>query len=149
MEIPDARKKAEAIHVRYKQHLISGLAFVENCSEDLDKIRGKGFLIINARDSIKDTIIGTIASILSNSSLYEEGTIITTMAYYENKIKISSRNVGRKGRNVREILDSIIKEIGGEVGGHEFAAGGMISKDKEMDFIEALRKICEVELVKI
>jgi len=149
MEIPDARKKAEAIYVKYKQHLISGLKFVENCEEDSDKIQGKGFLIINARDSIKDTIVGIIASILSNSSLYEEGTIITTMAYYEDKIKISARNVGRKGRNVREILDSIVKETGGEVGGHEFAAGAMISKDKEKDFIEALRKSCEIELVKI
>lgn len=149
MEIPEARKRAEAIHVRYKQHLISGLEFVKNCVEDSDKIEGKGFLIINARDSIKNTIIGTIASILSNSSLYEEGTMITTMAYYEDKIKVSSRNVGRKGRNVREILDSIIKETGGEVGGHEFAAGGMISKDKEKDFIEALRKSCEIELIKI
>ncbi len=145
IEVPGARKKAEAIHVKYKQHLISGLEFVRNS----EKIHGKGFLIINARDRIKDTIVGTIASILSNSSLYEEGTIITTMAYYEDKIKISSRNVGRKGRNVREILDSIVSEIGGEVGGHEFAAGCVISQDKEDHFIEALRKSCEIELVKI
>lgn len=149
MEIPEARKKAEAIHVKYKQHLISGLNFVENSIDESDKIQGRGFLIINARDKIKDTIIGTIASILSNSSVYNEGTIITAMAYSEGKIKVSARNVGRKGRNVREILDSVIREIGGEVGGHEFAAGCMISQDKEQDFIESLRKSCEVELVKI
>ncbi|MEK6840393.1 MAG: DHH family phosphoesterase [Nanoarchaeota archaeon] len=149
MEIPEARKRAESIHVRYKQHLISGLEFVENCEEDEDKIHGKGFLIINARDSIKDTIVGTITSILSTSSLYEEGTIITTMAYYKDKIKISSRNAGRKGRNVREILDSIVREVGGEVGGHEFAAGCLISREQEKNFIEALKKSCEMELVKI
>ena len=149
MEIPEARKKAETIYVRYKQHLISGLNFVENSLEEVDKIQGKGFLIINARNRIKDTIVGTIASILSNSSVYEEGTIITAMAYNEEKIKVSARNVGRKGRNVREILDSVVKETGGEVGGHEFAAGCVISKDKENDFIEALRKICEIELVKV
>jgi len=149
MEIPEARKKAEAIHVKYKQHLISGLNFVEKSLEGSDKIQGKGFLIINARHRIKDTIVGTIASILSNSSLYEEGTIITTMAYNGDKIKVSARNVGRIGRNVREILDSAVKETGGEVGGHEFAAGCVISKDKENDFIEALRKSCEIELVKI
>ncbi len=149
MEVPNARKKAEAIHVKYKQHLISGLNFVERSVENSDKIKGKGFLIINARDSIKDTVIGTIASILSNSSIYEEGTIITTMAYYEDKIKVSARNVGRKGRNVREILNSIVQEIGGDVGGHEFAAGCMISREKEKDFIDALKKSCEIELVKI
>jgi RecJ-like exonuclease len=149
MEIPNAKKRAEAIHVKYKQHLISGLDFVKKSVENADKISGKGFLIINARDSIKDTVIGTIASILSNSSLYEEGTIIITMAYYEDKIKVSARNVGRKGRNVREILNSIVQEIGGEVGGHEFAAGCMINQDKEKDFIDALKKSCEIELVKI
>ena len=71
------------------------------------------------------------------------------MEIYEDKIKISARNVGRKGRNVRQVLDSIVKKIGGEVGGHEFAAGCTISQDKEKDFIEALKKSCEIELVKI
>ena len=152
MEIPEARKKAEAIYVRYKQHLISGLNFVEKSIEGSDKIKGNGFLIINARDRIKDTIIGTIASILSNSSLYEEGTIIAAMAYDEEgkKIKVSARNVGKKGRNVRELLDSAVNSVGrGEVGGHEFAAGCMISQDKETDFIQALQKSCEIELVKV
>lgn len=145
MEISGARKRAEAIHVKYKQHLISGLEFARN----LEKIHGRGFLIINAKDNIKDTIIGTIASIFSNSSMYDEGTIITAMAYYEDKIKVSARNVGRTGRNVREILDSVVREIGGEVGGHEFAAGCTISQEKEQAFLEALQKRCEIELVKI
>lgn len=145
MEIPEARKEAEAIHVKYRQHLISGMEFVSKA----EKIQGKGFMIINAKSQIKDTIIGTIASILSNSAMYEEGTIITTMAYYKDKIKISSRNVGRSGRNVREILSNVIKEVGGEVGGHEFAAGCMISQDKERQFIDALKKNLEIELVKI
>lgn len=145
MEIPGARKRAEAIHLRYKQHIISGLEFARNAK----KLNGPGFLIINAKDNIKDTIIGTIASILSNSSMYDEGTIITAMAYYEDKIKVSARNVGRTGRNVREILDSVVREIGGEVGGHEFAAGCIIQQSKEEDFIQALQKRCEIELVKI
>ena len=149
MEIPGAKKIAEAIHVKYKQHLISGLQFVRNSVEESDKIEGRKFLIINAKDKIKDTVIGTIASILSNSSLYEEGTIIVAMAYYNDKIKVSARNVGRNGRNVREILDVVVKEIGGEVGGHEFAAGCVVSQEKESEFIESLKKSCEVELVKV
>jgi single-stranded DNA-specific DHH superfamily exonuclease len=145
MEIPQARKEAETVHVKYKQHIISGLDFVSKT----DKIEGKGFVIINAKSRIKDTIIGTIASILSNSSLYEEGTIVTTMAYYEDKLKVSARNVGRNGRNVRAILASAVKEVGGEVGGHEFAAGCIVHQEKEKKFIEALKKNFEVELVKI
>lgn len=145
MEIPGARKKAEEIHVKYKQHIISGLELVSKT----EKIQGKNFVIINAENKIKDTIAGTIASILSKSPLYEEGTIITMMAYYGDKIKVSSRNVGKNGRNVREILNLVVKEIGGEVGGHEFAAGCMITKDKEEEFLDLLKKNLEIEMVKI
>jgi len=147
MELPKIKKEAESLHVKYKQYLISGLKYIE----ETEKISGNGFVIINARDNIKDTIIGTIASILSTSALYEEGTIITTMALNENKekIKVSSRIVGRNGRNVREVLSLVINKIGGEVGGHNCAAGCIISKEKEKDFIDNLKKNLEIELVKI
>ncbi|MFH1801712.1 MAG: DHH family phosphoesterase [archaeon] len=145
MEIPSAKKRAETIHAKYKQFIISGLKF----AAETEKIEGNGFIIINAKDKIKDTMIGTIASILSNSSVYEEGTIIITMAYYEDKIKISARNVGKNGRNVREILSTATEETGGEVGGHEFAAGCIISKEKEKEFINLLKKNLEIEVVRV
>lgn len=145
MEIPHAKKKAEPIHIKYRQHIIEGLKFANKT----EKITGKGFIILNARENIKDTMIGTIASILSNSSLYEEGTIIVTMAYYETKIKVSARSVGKSGRNVREVLDKVIQQIGGQVGGHEFAAGCVLSQEKEKDFLELLTKNLEIEMIKI
>jgi single-stranded DNA-specific DHH superfamily exonuclease len=106
-------------------------------------------VIINAQDNVKDTMIGTIASIISNSSIYEEGTIIVTMAYYDEKIKVSARTVGRNGRNLKELLESIINFTGGEIGGHEHAAGCLINKTKEREFLELLKKNLEVELIKI
>ncbi|MEK6827576.1 MAG: DHH family phosphoesterase [Nanoarchaeota archaeon] len=145
MESSKAKKKAELMHAKYKQHIISVL----KSSAESEKIEGNGFVIINAKEKIKDTIIGTIASILSNSSIYEPGTIIITMAYYDDKIKISARSVGKAERNIREVLTSVINQIGGEVGGHEFAAGCMIKQEKEKEFIEALKKNLEIELVKI
>ncbi len=145
MESLKAKKRAELMHTRYKQFIISGLKFVS----ESEKIEGNGFVIINAKDKIKDTMIGTIASILSNSSIYEEGTIITTMAYYEDKIKVSARNVGKNGRNIRGILTTVIEKVGGEVGGHEFAAGCMVKREKEKEFLETLKKNLEIELVKI
>ncbi|MEK6955923.1 MAG: DHH family phosphoesterase, partial [Nanoarchaeota archaeon] len=67
----------------------------------------------------------------------------------ENKIKISARNVGNRGRNVREILERVIIPIGGEFGGHEFAAGGTIDKEKEQEFVECLKRNLEIEMIKI
>ena len=76
--------------------------------------------------------------------------MIVTMAYFDDKVKVSSRNVGNTGRNVREILAKVVDEIGGgEVGGHKFAAGCIISQEKEQEFINTLKKNLEIELVKI
>ncbi|MFH1607586.1 MAG: DHH family phosphoesterase [archaeon] len=145
MEIPKAKKIAEKIYAKYKQLLISGLKF----ASETKKITGNGFVIINARDNIKETMIGTIASILSYSGVYEEGTTIVTMAYYDKKIKISARSVGTNIRNLREVLSRVINTTGGEVGGHQTAAGGIITQDKEDEFLNLLKKNLEIEVVRI
>jgi RecJ-like exonuclease len=145
MESSSAKKKAEYLHAKYKQSLVSGLKFVS----EMEKIQGNNFVIINAKNKIKDTMIGTIASILANSSIYPEGTIITTLAYYENKIKVSMRSVGENQRNLREILNSIVEKVGGNVGGHDAAAGCMILQEKEQEFIDLLKKSFEIELIKV
>ncbi|VVB80052.1 DHHA1 domain protein [uncultured archaeon] len=148
LESTKAKKRADAIHIKYKQEILSGMRFVA----ETQKISGEGFVIINAQDNIKETIVGTIASIISNSSTYSRGTAIFTMAYdQENiqKIKVSARAVGREGKNVRQILSKVIDLTGGEVGGHEFAAGCVISREKENEFIDCLKKNFEIELVKI
>ena len=145
MEIPKAKKRAQSIHAKHKQFIISGLKF----ASETEKIKGNKFVIINAKDKIKDTITGTIASILSNSSLYEEGTIIITMAYYDDKIKVSARSVGKNHRNLREVLSRVVNITGGEVGGHDCAAGCMITRDKEQEFINCLKKNLEIEVVRV
>jgi single-stranded-DNA-specific exonuclease len=145
LEIPSSKKNVELTHIKYKQNIITGLNFVY----ETEKIQGKGFVIINAQNNIKDTMIGTIASIISNSAIYEEGTIVITMAYYDDKIKVSARTVGRDGRNLKELLESITNFTGGEIGGHEHAAGCIINRTKEREFIDLLKKNLEIELIKI
>ncbi|NCN86617.1 DHH family phosphoesterase [archaeon] len=147
LENQEAKKKAEAIHVKYKQTLISGIKF----AQDSEKIVGEGFVIINAKKNIKDTMIGTVTSILANSPAYEKGTIIISMAEDDENqmIKISGRNVGRSGRNVRELLSNIMIHFNGEVGGHEFAAGCSIPLEKEEEFISKIKENFELEVVKI
>lgn len=145
MEISKAKKQAETIYAKYKQLIISGL----NTISKLEKQNGKKFVIINAKNNIKDTIIGTLASILSYSSLYEEGTIIVAMAYYEDKIKVSARIVGKNGRNLRELLSQVIDKTKGEVGGHKCAAGCIVCQEKENEFLNILKKSLEVEVVKV
>ncbi|MEK6830786.1 MAG: DHH family phosphoesterase [Nanoarchaeota archaeon] len=142
-----ARKKAERLYIKYKQQIISGL----KCIENNENLNGREYVIINAKNKIKDTLIGTLASILSFSSIYKEGTIIITMAYNKEIIKVSARVVGRNSsRNLKEFLDSIIKILGrGESGGHKYAAGCNIFMDDEERFIELIQRYLEYEMIKV
>lgn len=143
----NAKERAQEIYVQYKQELIDAL----KSAEKIEKINGNGFTIINAKDSIKDTIIGTIMSILSSSLDYKEGTILVGMAYNQDKIKISARVAGRKGKNLKEVLERTIhlNQIDAEVGGHQMAAGCLIKKEDETKFLEELRRTLEFEIIKI
>lgn len=145
---PYARKRAERVYVKYRQHIISGLRFIDQNT----KIEGREYVIINAKDNIKDTLIGTLASILSFSSIYKQGTIIVAMAYNGDKIKVSTRIAGRRtrsNRNLKELIDSIMKTIGGESGGHCNAAGCIIKKEDEDKFIELVQRKLEFEVIKV
>lgn len=145
-----AKKNAESVYIKYKQSLIEAL----NHMNTNPKIEGKQYVILNAKDKIQDTIIGTVASIMSMSAMYKEGTIVITMAYNQDKIKVSSRICGRHkvedcSRNLKEMMDEITELLGGESGGHQMAAGCVISKDKEEAFIDLIKKKLDIEVVKI
>ena len=137
------KEKAEKLYINYRQHIISALKYIQ----ESEKITGNKYTIINAKDKIKDTIIGTVASIISHSKTYEEGTMIIALAYNNDKIKVSARISGKEGRNAREILNKIVIPLGGEVGGHPSAAGCMISREKEDIFIGELVKVLEIEQI--
>lgn len=141
-----AKKEIEKVYARYKQLITSGLKKVH----ELEKLEGKGFVIINAKSEIKDTLIGVIASILSKSSVYPEGTVIITMAYTEKReLKVSARLSGDSGRNVREIIERATNGIEGEFGGHHAAAGCILKQENEDNFINCLKKNLEIELIKM
>lgn len=146
LEVPNAKKKAEEIHVQYKQEIINSLKYIK----EIDNIQGKEFVILNAKNKIKETIIGTVASILSYSTFYKKGTIIITMAYYEEKIKISLRKVGDENpRNLKDIISQAVSSLNAEVGGHAEASGAIIQKQHEQEFINNIKKLLEIEVIKI
>ncbi len=139
------KEEAEKIYVEYKQHLVAALKYVS----ESEKILGEKYTIINGKNHIKDTIIGTVASIISHSPMYDEGTIIVALAYNEDKIKVSARMSGKDGRNVRDVLNQVVMQLGGEVGGHPNAAGCLIAREQEQTFIDSLKIVLESGLVKV
>jgi len=138
-------EKAQDIYIKYRKDLLEGLKTVET----LEKIQGSGFIILNAKERIKDAIIGTVCSMLSSSNVYERGTILIGMAYNEDKIKVSARISGEGTKNLKEVLEKTVMSIEAEVGGHQKAAGCLIKKEDEQKFLEELKRNLEVEILKI
>lgn len=138
-------EKAQDIYIKYRKELLEGL----KTAETLEKIQGSGFIILNARESIKEAIIGTVCSMLSSSNLYEQGTILIGMAYNQDKIKVSARISGEGNKNLKEVLERTVMSIEAEVGGHQRAAGCLIKRIDETKFLEELKRNLEIEVIKI
>lgn len=138
----DENCKKEALNIldQYRNELISAMRWYDKNKEVI--IKDDKFMILNAKDEVKPTIIGTLASIVSNNKDVKPGTIVFSMAYDGDKIKISSRIKGETGIDLREVIQKILSEVsGGEGGGHKNAAGAIIDKKDEEKFIETAKQV--------
>ena len=134
------KQKAIANLTSYKREIVLALNWFHKNKHDSSYVsEHSGFVIINGGDKIKETLIGTLASIISKSGIYPEDTIILSLANtIDDNIKISIRICGFKPKEVdlRQILSEITSKVGCEAGGHLFAAGSLIPQEKEKEFIE-------------
>lgn len=136
------RKEALENLREYKSEIVNALTWYDTNKEEGFIITGNRYIVVNAEDNISPTIIGTLASILSKTKLVESNKYVLTMARNEdNTTKISLRYSGKvPEKNLRDILNAITEKIGGESGGHDFAAGAIIEQKKEHEFIDLFRK---------
>ncbi|MFT4310859.1 MAG: DHHA1 domain-containing protein [Candidatus Woesearchaeota archaeon] len=117
----------------YKKKIIDALKWFKSADEQF-VIKQDKLLIIRAKDNILDTMIGTLASILSNDNSIEEGTVILSMAHStHDKTKVSMRVAGDKtDSDLSSIMKDLIEKMGcGQSGGHACAAGAVIDRNKE------------------
>ena len=131
----------------YKREIMKSLRWFEQNKKDPKYvIANDNYTIINAKDNIYYTMIGTIASILSHSLDMPQDHIIVALAQqYDSNTKVSVRITNRKNNslNLKEFVDTIVKSVGGEAGGHKDAAGAIIPVEKEYNFIEVSKALLE------
>ena len=146
-----AKDRIEFVYSKYRHLLIDALNYVHVTK----KVQGRNYVLINAKNKIRDTMIGTVTSILASSFIYSPGKILIGMAYRKDKkIKVSARLSGH-GEDVSEInltkvLSQVLQDLECyEVGGHTRAAGCLINAKDEDAFIEKLQKTMEVEEIKV
>ncbi len=127
----------------YRRHIINAIKWYEKNQESEDIIKGNGFVIINAKDNIIASIIGTLASIISKSNYVEKGTFILSMADMLNGYyKVSLRMSGKKNDvDLNMLIRKITEKVGGEAGGHKNAAGAVIREEKVDMFIKEAKNI--------
>jgi RecJ-like exonuclease len=138
------KEKAVQHMANYKKELIKALDWYNTNSDSEFVIRGKNYLIINAKNSILPTMIGTLASMISKSKELKPGTFVLSMAQQQNSTtKVSLRVAGQAKADLISVITQAANGVGGQAGGHVNAAGAIISTDKETEFIESAKKIFE------
>ena len=142
----DKKIKQEAIRSLgdYKKEIVNALNWYNDNKFSDDVFWGSRFVIINAKDNVMSTIIGTLASILSKSNVMVNNTLILSMAHaLDGNTKISLRTTNNLNCiDLKKIIEEIIHGIGNsEAGGHQSAAGAVIPTDKETVFIETAKEV--------
>jgi RecJ-like exonuclease len=138
------KKKAIGHMSKYKKEIIKAMKWYHGQRGSPSIIKEDGYVIINAKNNVLSTMIGTMASLLAKSNEFRAGTYILSLARDEHEnVKVSLRISGRIPKeNLREVMHGITAKIpGAEAGGHQDAAGAIIPIKEEENFIETAKKI--------
>jgi single-stranded-DNA-specific exonuclease len=139
------KKQAISLLGEYKREIINSLKWYDENKTSKCITKGEGYVIINARDQIRSTLIGTLASILSKSNNAEEKFIMSMAQLIDGTTKVSLRLCGKNnGVDLKQIISDIIKDVPNcEAGGHANAAGALIPTDMEEEFIKKAKVVLE------
>jgi RecJ-like exonuclease len=137
----DEKSREQAINLlmEYKKEIINSLNWFHRNKNTSSITETDDLVIINSEDNVKDTIIGTVTSMISKSNVYKPGTVLISLAHtLDADTKISIRISGYKipkDVNLKETLSNITEKLGYPTGGHTFAAGSIIPQEREQEFI--------------
>jgi len=139
------KKRAISLMADYKKEIINSLKWYDQNKDSGLITRGKGYMIMNAQDQIRSTLVGTLASILSKSHNAKEKFIMSMAQLADGTTKVSLRMCGMdENIDLKQIIVDIIEGMPNcESGGHANAAGALISTDKEEEFIEKAKLVLE------
>jgi RecJ-like exonuclease len=139
------KKRAISLMTEYKREIINSLKWFDKNKAGEFISRGEGYVIINAQDKIRPTIIGTLASILVKSNNIDDKFVMSMAQMIDGTTKVSLRMRGNnKDIDLRQIVMDITKDIPGcEAGGHANAAGALIPIEMEAEFIEKAKIVLE------
>ena len=103
----------EAWLMDYKKEIVSSMNWYKDHAgrEKSDRIiKGSNYLIINAKDSVLSTMIGTIASMISKNNEIDENIFVLSMARNpDGTTKVSLRVSGNpEGVDLKSIVSELV-----------------------------------------
>jgi len=142
--------EALSVYSKYKHEISSALDWLYN---NRDKVKQLEYIqAFHGKDKIRDTIIGTVASIALNSRMLKIEKPIIAFSYSDNdSIKVSARATTflvAAGVNLAEALRNAVKKIDPNTiaGGHNIAAGARIPRGSEDKFLELVNEEIKMQL---
>jgi single-stranded-DNA-specific exonuclease len=145
---PDAYGAAHSLLMQHRIEISKGIQLARKKTEDMG-----AFYLLDARNEIPDSVIGTIAGSYFNSGTIERNKPIIALSIDETgQIKASSRAFGglvENGLNLNEVMNLACKEAGGFGGGHSVAAGASFPNTDEAlsKFLLAAKKAIRHQIV--
>jgi RecJ-like exonuclease len=140
-----AKKKALANASDYKKEIVKAMNWYHDNKNTQNITIEDGYILINAKENIIPSMIGTTSSILSKSNDLKNGTLIMGLArnVMDDTTKVSLRISGRNNdADLRKIVEKITASVeGAQAGGHMAAAGAMIPTEKEDDFLKEAKRV--------
>jgi len=123
---------------RYRGMIADGIAWVREHPDKVLRMPKATFILANS--SIPEQVIGTVSTIVLSSGMVDHSVPVFGLAHTEDGMtKVSGRvSKALKGINLKDIISAAVESLGGEGGGHASAAGGLIPRDKEADFIRII-----------
>ncbi|MCD6403146.1 MAG: DHH family phosphoesterase [Candidatus Aenigmarchaeota archaeon] len=137
-----ALEKARRLMREYRSMLNEYIRWVENNIENPEVVRKtENSFYIFGHGKVRDTMIGTLVSVLSSSSLLNRKLVFGFANTDDNMVKVSARCPREVNLNIRDILIEATRNLSNEAGGHEKAGGATIPPGKEEEFIRRVEKI--------
>lgn len=132
--------KAVSLMAEHRKQLREGIEFIHK--EGIEEF--KNFYFFDAKDVIKESIVGIIAGMLYGSNLLSENKPIIAMALNEDgSAKVSGRGTKylvNNGLNLGKTFKEICAELSdaSDGGGHKIAAGCKIKPEHKERFLKLL-----------
>lgn len=120
---------------KYRGMIADGIRWVKEHPEKIIRCPKATFILANS--SIPEQVIGTVSTIVLNSGIVPQDRPIFGLAHTDDgRTKISGRvSKALKGINLKDIISVATESLAGEGGGHASAAGGLIPRGREAEFI--------------